>query len=46
MSRIVRLLKDNIYQLVAFRDYEVILYQGTLAEIEAYIALEERGLIK
>lgn len=46
MSRQIELLKDNIYQLVEYQqepyDREV-LVEGSLQDIEAWLALEERG---
>jgi hypothetical protein len=48
MERVIRHLKDDIYQLVEVRSephYENIIKQGSLSEIEAYLALEERGLL-
>lgn len=48
MSRVVRHLKDDIYQLLEIKDEpydQTILTQGSLTDIESYIALEERGLL-
>ncbi len=48
MSRTLNLLKDDVYQLIEIRQepYErIVICQGTLQEIEAYLALEERGLL-
>lgn len=44
-NRTVSFLQDDTYQLVEFIDGQrSVLHQGTLAEIEAYVRLEERGL--
>ena len=48
MKRVVQHLKDDIYQLIEVRSEpydENVLTQGSLSEIEAYLALEERGLL-
>lgn len=49
MSRVIRLLKDNTYQLLEVSEFEPfkseLIHQGSLQEIEAYLALEERGLL-
>lgn len=46
MSRRVELLKDEVYQLIEYErePYDrTVLVQGSLQEIEAWLALEERG---
>lgn len=43
-ERTIRFLQDDIYQLIDIKNEEV-LTQGTLTDINAYLDLEEKGLL-
>lgn len=46
MSRVIRHLKDDLYQLVEVdeeRGFGDTIHQGTLVEINAYLDLEKKG---
>lgn len=48
ITRTVRMLKDDIYQLVEIRTEpygDEVIFQGTLPEVDAYVSLESRGLM-
>ena len=48
MSKVVRHLKDDIYQYIEITDEpytQIVLEQGTLKDIQAYIFLEKRELL-